>query len=356
MRSRRVFLVAAGMAMLWLGGCFLPGTGSSLFLLHASDDAAYFEYYEQWSGFDVLPSTVWKVDLTTGQTTRVADAGVRYDTKANDAYYAFEEPIDNNERSRIVATRISTGHEIVVAERDVQLGGKYDRVFALLDDHVVALTGNSVLVYDLSAEQVERTIAVVGTPVELLAANEEWALIERNNLLLRTHVLINLTTEESILIPETGTVDADLSYFDAAIVDDYLFTSNVANTDNPTTPYTVQAFHIPTQTWSTLTNFGTSNSNAIPPVSVLVKGANATHVLAEYSHDGVASAEWIDRATGDSQQLISVANPFGGATVRPQLRGDNVCWLSEGASAETALVTYAPATGSTTTTPVNVPN
>lgn len=354
MRSRRVFLVAAGMAMLWLGGCFLPGTGSSLFLLHASDDAAYFEYYEQWSGFDVLPSTVWKVDLATGEATRVADAGVRYDTQANDAYYAFEEPIDNNQRSRIVATRISTGHEIVVAERDVQLGGKYYRVFSLLDDRVVALTDNGVLVYDLSAEQVDRTIAVAGNLRELLAANEEWALVSRNDVTSTTHLLVNLTTDEVVTIPEM--TNGHGLFFDAAIADDGLFTGSFANEDTPVTTHTIQAFHIPTQTWSTLTNFGTSNSNAIPPVSVLVKGANATHVLAEYSHDGVASAEWIDRATGDSQQLISVANPFGGATVRPQLQGDNVCWLSEGASAETVLVTCDPATGSTTTTPVNVPN
>jgi hypothetical protein len=203
MHATRVVLVLVAAAVLGLGGCpWMWSDGSSLYLLHASDETAYFEHYVEWSGFDVLPSTIWKVDLASGESTRVADAGVRYDTQGNADYFASEQPTNDNQGSRVVATRISTGHEIVVLERDIELGGRYDSVFALLEDRVVALADNGVLVYDLSAEQVDRTIAVTGSLQELLVANEEWALVSRVDGWSKTFLLVNLTTDEVVTIPD----------------------------------------------------------------------------------------------------------------------------------------------------------
>lgn len=354
MRATWMLGVLAGLATLAAGGCvFQFGDSSLLSLLHVAGSRAYFAHYEEWSGFAELESTLWEIDLNTGDSAPLAAAAVRYDTQATDDYVAAEVPTSDNEGSRIVATRISDGKQIVVLERDVPLGGRYDRVFVLVDDRIVALTAAGVLVYDLDAEEVERTIAVADPLVELLAASDEWALVTRDNVHSGDQLLISLTTEDVVTVPDIAAGRTGL-FFDAALVGDSLFAASVPADDSAERNNTVEALHIPTLTWETLADYGDAGTSVLFPESVFVRGANSDYVLVEHiDRSSVARVELIDRETGTRQEVGWAATAFGGAVLHPQLGGDLVHWLDD---ADRELVTYDITTGAKTTTTVNVPN
>ena len=60
---------------------------------------------------------------------KIGTARPRYDLQAAGDYYVAEYSTDSG--SAVMAVQISTGEEITILERDVTLGGRYDRVFVL---------------------------------------------------------------------------------------------------------------------------------------------------------------------------------------------------------------------------------
>ena len=227
MQSKWVVSVVLAAAVTLSSGCGLIEEDSTLLsFLGVVGDRAYFEYYNEYSGWVVLPSSIWEVDLTSGDTKKIAATGVRYDTQISDDFYVAERPTDDDKGSRIVAKRISTGEKTVVLERDVQLGGRYDRVFVLVGNRVVALTDDGLLVYDLAANQVENEIDVAGSLVELLAASDEWALVTLNFPYSADELLVNLSTGDVLTVPAMANGQIGL-FFDAAFADDYMFTASL---------------------------------------------------------------------------------------------------------------------------------
>ena len=249
-----VFTLVAALA--GLSGCgFLPGDSGYAYLIGFADGRAYLEDYEEWSGFVTLPSTIWELDLESAEITQIATARVQYDTQAAGDYYVAERPTEDEQGSQIVAVRISTGDESVVLERDVQLGGRYDRVFVLNGDQVVAITGEGLLLYDLAAQQVGRTIAVDDTLVEIHAASDEWVLVQRDDVYAGDELLINLDNEEVTEVPSPP--DDYLGYFfDAVFADEYMFAAGLGQGagDAPA----LLALHLPTMSWEIITEYGAS--------------------------------------------------------------------------------------------------
>ena len=350
MQSKWVVSVVLAAAVTLSSGCGLIEEDSTLLsFLGVVGDRAYFEYYNEYSGWVVLPSSIWEVDLTSGDTKKIAATGVRYDTQISDDFYVAERPTDDDKGSRIVAKRISTGEKTVVLERDVQLGGRYDRVFVLVGNRVVALTDDGLLVYDLAANQVENEIDVAGSLVELLAASDEWALVTLNFPYSADELLVNLSTGDVLTVPAMANGQIGL-FFDAAFADDYMFTASLPSDEAQTDTRAVQALHIPTLTWSVLADYGESSSVAFAPATLVVTGADDTHVLAQHSVPfRQARLDLISRTSGERQE-IDQSTGFNVGPWCAHLCEGRVYWIDDG------LVVHDLASGERATTPLNVPN
>lgn len=337
-------------ALAALGGCPISTEdGPTTQLLGIAGNQAYFEHYEEWSGFVTLPSTIWELDLDSGEAEQIQTARVQYDLQVAGDYYVAERPTDDNLGSRIVAVQISTGDEIIVLERDVQLGGRYGRAFALCATRVVAITDDGLLVYDLQTRQVEQTIDVDDELVEIYAASDEWALVVHDAAYSDNELLVNLQTGEVEPIPELPDEYHGL-FFEAAFGADSMFTASFRE-DGAGEARAVHTLHIPTMTWEMLVDYGESAAPWYATPLTYVRGADETHVLAEYiDRLRETRIELIEIGSGESV-LIDRTEGLWGPQYCPQLHANRVYWTDETLG---VLVIYDVSTAQRETVPLPV--
>ena len=141
MRLGRFALVATvGLATI-MGCAGFWEESSSLSVVGVNEADAYFAYSPEWSGFETLPSSFWQLDLETGKATRVYEKRVQYDLQLAGNYVVAERPTNNDQSSEVVAKSVASGDESVIFERNVKLGGHYDREFIAAGTNVVGAHG-----------------------------------------------------------------------------------------------------------------------------------------------------------------------------------------------------------------------
>jgi hypothetical protein len=348
MSSARFFLVAA-FSLATLAGC--PGViddSSSLRLVGVAGTDAYLEYAPEWSGFETLATSFWQLDLDTAKATRVYDKRVQYDLQLAGSYAVAERPAQDNQASEVVAKSVSSGDEIVILERDVKLGGHYDREFVVDGTNVVARTDAGLLVYDLFQQAEVKVIPVADELIEIDAAGAGWAIVTRNDV-AESSLAISLETNAAQVIPEPPDGFHPL-FFDAAIEDEYAYTAAFREESAGTPGNRLLALHIPTLTWSTLVDYG--ETRVVPWGDLLhVLGADATNVLAEvFSPFGGSRIELINRTSG---QQTTIAREFTGVVVNPLLHNGQVYWLN---GRQNELTVFDIAAGTRRRIPVPIPD
>jgi hypothetical protein len=344
-------ILASGLVCSTLIGCaWLLEDESGLFLKDANDERAVFVHFDEYSGWVTLPSTIWTLDLGTEKVRRVLDARRQYDVQIEGDFYAAELPTDDDQGSRIVARRISTGEQFTILERDVQLGGRYDRAFVLDGDRIVARTDEGLLVYDLENREVATTIPVEDHLAVIHEVGGHWALVVRDDVHSGDELLVNLENGQVLEIPPVSD-DVHAFFPDAVVSDTWLIMSGFAISNDTITDHHVLLFDIPSQTWETLVAVEFEPSE--PPVwpLVFVRGATDAHVLITSGSSLVEMRlELLDRSSGQRAVLERrfglAASPFG------MLRGERVYWVDV---AEETLISYDIATQQRTSHPFTIP-
>ena len=332
----------AALALVTIAGCpSLFEDPPALILVGAANDKAYLEHYAEWSGFVTNPSTLWELDADSGAAASLQDATTQYDVQVDGDYYVAERPTADNKGSEVVAVEIASGDMITVLERDVVLGGRYDREFVLTDGRVVARTDDGLIVYDLDARAVLRTIPVDDPIAEIETADGDWALVTLNEVFSDDELLVNLATGATVAVPALPD-NANGYYYGAVIAGNDLILSSFVPTAQSVTDNAVQILHIPTLTWQTLAEYDGSGDDAFTPEAVYTVGADETHVVAmPFKSFAGCWLEVIDRESGERTRI---AQTLGFFATPYCVSFDNgvVYWTDD---SETELVRYDVATG-----------
>ena len=326
MLSKRCIVSVAVLSLVTITGCpDIWENQPALFLVGVTDGQACLQHFAEWSGFDTLPSTLWTVDTDTGATDSLQTAVTQYDVQTDGEYYVAERPTTDNQGSQVVAVEIASDEEIVVLERDVVLGGRYDREFVLVDGIVVARTDDGLLLYDLDARAVLREIELDDPIVEIHAASAKWALVRRDNVHAGDDLIVNLTTGDVDEVPALPG-DATGYFYDAAIVGDDVLTSSWVESAAGISDLAVQTLNISTLTWDTLAEFDGTGSGFTPQI-VYVDGADETHVLIQVFKAYLGCRlEVVERVTGD-RTLIAEMSGLMTITFDACLDGGVVYWI-----------------------------
>jgi hypothetical protein len=305
-------------------GCGNPwADDSSLSLVDAGNDRAVLEYARHWSGWEILPSSIWVADLNAGETSRFKAAHKQADLQAGGDYYVAERASDNGQGSLIVAGQFSTGDEWTLRERDVALKGRLLRQIVLDGDRAVYRTDSGLTIYGLPERAVRKTLTLAVTPVELLAVGGHYAVIS-TNAQSGGNALVNLD-DGSITEPPAAPDNYAPQYFDAAVSDSGLVTG--ASKSNGAEA--VLVLDLPAQTWRVLAEF-THLSGAIATGALVVRGADESVVLVSQSEQfSQQSLELVDRATGARTAVTTALtlDPFSAL-----LRDGRVFWIDRAAS------------------------
>ena len=364
MRSRPALVALAVMILVGAGGCIDPSDGqNSLGLVGIADEGAVLDHYEEWSGWTTLPSTVWQVDTAAGAAEKIGTARPRYDLQAAGDYYVAEYSTDSG--SAVMAVQISTGEEITILERDVTLGGRYDRVFVLDGTDAIVLTDDGLLVYDLE-ERTSRAISLDADLSRVLAAGDGYALVERGYVYSGDNLLVDLATGDAAEVPALP--EGREAYFgDAVIADGTLVTSGRRYSGLNEIGLDIFELNIDSGTWSSLVYYAHDSTDGVTFQSgtakqarlgiaatrlAYVRGASDAHVLVEFVDTWQQTRlDLLDRTTGE---LTAVAQRTGILTEQycGLLHDGRVYWIDE---AESKLIIHDIASGEEDVVTLNVP-
>ncbi len=336
MGRRSGLMIAVVSLGVFLLGCGDLDEGSSLALIDAHDSRAVLEYAEQWSGWEILPSSIWTAELPGGAMSRFKTSRVQADLQARGDYYVAEVPTDGGDGSRIVAGQFSTDEEWTLYSSSVRLTGRIYRQVVLDGERAVYRTTGGLVVYHLVQRSVTKTIDLPTPPVELLAAGGSYAAITLDTLTGRT-LLVNLEDGTSFE-PPSGPEGLQAAFWDAAITDTELVSGAYSNEVDARAA--ILALDLTDRTWRIVADYGRSPSWGLLGWSVAVQGADDQVVrVTQVGSPWQQALELVDLVTGTRTQIAS------GALTAPScalLRGGRVYWL---ATVRGAIQVYDVATG-----------
>jgi hypothetical protein len=335
--SGRIGLVSAiGLLGVFLLGCGDLDQGSSLGLVDANESRAVLEYAEKWSGWEILPSSIWTAELAGGAMSRLKSSRVQAGLQASGDYYVAEVPTDSGDGSRIVAGQFSADDEWTVYSGSVRLTGRIYPQVALDGTRAVYRTPGGLVVYDLAQRSVAKTIGLATPPVELLAVGGSYAAIMLDTVSGRV-LLVNLEDGTSFEPPD-GPEGLQAAFWDAAISDTELVTG--AYSPEADLRAAILALDLTSRTWRVVADYGRSPSWGLLGWSVAVQGADDDVVVVlQVGSPWQRALELVDRTTGTRTQIASGALDAPSCAL---LRNGRVYWLD---TRQGAIQVYNVATG-----------
>ena len=297
MSTRSKLVIAAGLLAAVLAGCgnWPDQQGSAVSLVDANGERAVLEYAKNWSGWEILPSSIWVAQLPAGDTSRFKDARVQNDLQAGGDYYVAERPTD--EGSRVVAGQFSTGDEWTLLRRSVRLEGRILREVVLDGDRAVYRTPDGLTVYSLPQRAVLKTVPLAEPAVELLAVGGKYAVIGLDDRYER-RALVNLD-EGTASEPPAPPDGFDAMYFDAAVSDTALITAGFTEGGEGGVSAAILILDLPAQTWRILADYGSNPGGQVIGRAISVMGADEQVVLVSTTELLSRSLELVDRTTGE---------------------------------------------------------
>ena len=297
--------------------------GNALWLIDASRDRAVLEYAANWSGWMIMPSSIWVAPLPAGDASRFKEARVQADLQADGDYYVAERPTDDG--SRIVAGRFSTGDEWTLLRRDVRLEGRIFREVVLDGDRAAYRTPDGLSVYSLTQREILQTVPLSEPAVELLAVGGRYALISLDDRYSR-YALVDLedgTSDE----PPTAPDGLHAMYYDAALSNAALITAAYREGGDGGASYAILILDLPARTWRVLADYGASPGGLTTSRTLAVLGADQNVVLVSViGLLGAQSLELIDRATGERSAITAPLPSSPGCAL---LRAGQVYWVEQ---------------------------
>ena len=318
------------------GGTF-EETGSTS-IVGIDEDHVLIEHFQEYSGWEVLPSSLWSMDIDSGQTRRIQNATIQAGPQAGGDYYVTELKRGDGTRGRLVGVQISTGRRMVIHERDLNWGTSFDTQHLLDGDRVLLLAGAELILYDLVTGSVTKTIELPETTTDLLALGEDQAVIRLGDDAAEELVaVVNLGNGEILEFPPAPGNRQPL-YLDTQLSHDWLVVSRFEKIDEQTWRNDVLAFHIPTLEWHVLAQSETfeflTPSFLLPVALVFVTGIGESHVLVENDKydlfGGYSRIELIELATKTRKTIFEMPQSILASSgfLSPALRGNEVFWIN----------------------------
>lgn len=322
MRSRHALmilgLVITSLAL--FGGCPQSGQDSSAtFLIGQDANFAYFSYSPEYSGFETLRSSVWRVDLTTGEARQLLDSSVRYATQIAGAIAVFERPTDRG--SEVLAVNLSDGETRVLATNSTILGGRYDMRVIAVGQRAIVRTDIGLSVFDLTIRDARVDIPIARNVAEIVAAGGDWAIVTLEDVHAAEHLLVNIVTGDFHDLAMPG--EYYPYFFDAQFDGERFVTLGYA--DEKATRMILE-YDISTREWANTQLVDISG----PLWSGTIVGAtNDVVVLSSFGLLTPSQIVKVSRASGD--QFV-IESKLARAPFSSRQFGDTLTWFDDGAN------------------------
>jgi len=313
-------------------------------------------------------SSLWVLDLETGDVQRVQEPVLQSWLQASGDYYVTEVLRDDYEHSDVVAGRISTGERVTICERD-----RSQSEVGYVDGHFVegnrAVVGveNGVLIYDLATFSEVRRMELPETVRDMLAfrqgrifavgweGSSDWEGWEEL-------FLIDIDSGEVLRLPDAPR-DGELytPYHQVHLADEWLVMDQTVRLeesgeygtfwgslfDESVIRDEILGFHIPTQTWEVLTECEPYDPDNMWAFESYLLGGDATQAVVERVSyfPGVLRLEAIDLATRERSLLLERTGRILQVAYEhasPCLHTDQLYWIDGNTN---MLVIYDPQTG-----------
>lgn len=317
----------AAVSMVALAGC--PegwDEGPKLTLLSVSGNEAWCEYHPRWSGWEVLSSALYRLDLTTGTFERALPRTRQFGLQAAGDFYVTEEPFGDNSRGRILGGRISTRTRTVLHERDVDWTESFWSVHALSGARVAVLAETELFVFDLAAgEEVQRVTVPAATA--LVAYDGARAIVLQTELPEYVAYLVDLNAAETAELPAMP-AGVTPYWVDAQLVGDWVVASGW---ETASLAPRLLALADGAPEWEVLAEYPASDV-PLMPATLLIGAGDAEQVLVEFlGLEGdlrIGRLELVVPATGEVAAVATRTGLNAGTWLDAALEGDTAYWLS----------------------------
>jgi len=294
-------------SMVFVTGAGCPGIeygeDCGLYLVGADESHVFYEYFEEMADWELIArSSLWSLDLATGESRRVQEPTLQWGLQAQGDYYITMQQSDVEDMGQIVAVQISTGKSVTINER-LRYYWPYYSAPILDETRVLILAESGLMLYDLVTEAVTKTIEVPEDTNQLIDFKGNQAVIRCS---YKSVILVDLETGGLTDIPSPPS-DLSPAYSNILISDTWLVTNDYEFGDliSPVPHQSIILFHIPTQSWSKLAEYDNMGGLFYAAV-VYPTGIDDQHVVA-YRYDmmqfGSQYIELLDIQTGDRQVI-----------------------------------------------------
>jgi hypothetical protein len=326
-------------------------------------DLVWFEYAPPTNDITSAPSSLWSVNMTTGELRQIQLPVWQSRLQVDGDFYVTNEVSDDEMSGHIVAVRMSTRARTTIMEWSYDDGAWSGPMPFVADGRVAVVAPDGLLIYDLEISEIIQTINVPESAMGLLGFDGDKVLMRigcdssdacDEPYSVVSLALIDVVTENRQDIPiPPGPSGYTLHVIDASLTEGQLAITFVADPPNDHQPYltAVRVFDRTMMEWQTIE----SGSALIGPLGMIPyalgptqAGVNEQYVLS-YTEElaplkAEAHIDLVNIESGESRTLVRRTGPvalLGGSPCG--ILGENkVAW---GDPIDKSLTVYDIATG-----------
>ncbi len=311
-------------------------------LIGVDDSHVFYEYFttsgrecNDWGWCD-YPSSLWAFDLATGQSKRIQKSKPRLNAQAAGDYFVSEE----ERTGRVVGGRISTGERTTIVERNPHLDF-WGEQHMLDGERVAVLTAGRLSLFDLPAQAATWTFNLPLEYTRLLAFKSNQVVVanEFEDCGDASLALINTTDDEMLEIPAPpGGIRWVWGGCEIHLSQTWLALNGCVRIGANRYREAILAFHIPTESWQVLGEYGRLYLDGyFPDWSLRLLGGDETHVFVEIDHyvETENFIKMIELSSGDAEVICDVSEMWIGDNI---LHNRHLYWIDDYATGELAIL------------------
>jgi hypothetical protein len=344
-------ILLCGLVLILVSGCAPVQRDNTdvLYLAGVDGGNAFYRHFERWEGEEWTRSSLWSVNLQSGQCRRITEARRFQGLVAEGNYYVFDKyDSPPNAGERLWGVQISTEEEFEILTGASGLGhyGSY----GLVGTRLVVLDGAELVHYDMAERAVVDAFPVPVGTWYLLDMHEDLVLLQgveegyefpteggfqsEDELPDSWLALLDLTDGTVTQIPPYSD-SWSFPPIDAKMATGWVVTSGPSMDTEEKSDYVVWGYNISSGDWKVLAEY---ESDAAGPLLLgmsllnLVTGVNEDYALVERVTLGLswdrAVVELIDLESGERSEIGDVRGEMLIFTsLRTILTEDKAYWI-----------------------------
>jgi hypothetical protein len=347
----RALLVVLGAVLLSLGGCPWNGvSGANRALLSVAGNHAYVQYWPRSSGWEILPSALYEVELATGAGTRRTPPERQAGPQVSGDYYVTEVPAEARTLGRVVRDYLASSDRAVLYERTLDWDSAFYTEHILAGGYLAVRTTTEVKRFTMPQGVVADQLALPADAGHLLAFDGTRAIVGHEDAQNASPgYLFDFVTDEMSELPDIA--GATPFYVEAGVAGDWIVVSRAIAPDNSLTERHVDVYGLRAADteWTLLWEADNMGSVLFPALSQLADFDGARVIL---RWDRPVGTTWTGAYLSiavDTREATTVAEWSRSSPLGPKLAGDRLYWLDD---ILPALVTLDLTTLESTTVPL----